>query len=1359
MFKNNIHPRHSISGKVNRHFSNVRIGGADLQTRDVLEVVGNINVEGKIKINQVDIIEHVSLPVDTTFIDGNEANGKVLTVDDDGNVFNSSKLWFTNDNPELTNGPSDDNIHTLHSVGIGTTEPIELLEVKTADTEGVKFSNLSIIQDSFNLSTITHSDLKAEPTSYSMQINSNGETRINAKTDIEFSNNDTENMVLTNIGDLGVGITNPSVKLHVNGDSIIEGDLTVNGNLTSISSTNLEIEDVNIHLGKGNSGDTSDIGFFGQYSSTKYTGLLRDASSGDSRYILFNNGDTEPGTFLSGTYDLGNLELENVILNNGITAANGVSYNNNAVNLTSTGSLGLGVPAPLTKLDILGEGRFSGSVGIKTYPVAEYSLYVDSTDAIRVPSGTLAQRPSTEIVGAIRYNTTSGNFEGFDGLLWVNMSTGSIFDSDLDTYIVAEESPDDDHLRFYTSGSQSMTISNTGKIGINNAIPAVSLDINKTDAVYLPSGTTLQRPTPVAGYIRYNSDKGVIEGYDTSWKSMIGLTDDDQDTYITVEESVDEDIIRFYNAGTEKMTLNSSGNLGIGISLPLVSLHINDTDAISIPSGTSAQRPSGVAGYIRYNSDIAAFEGYSTSWEVLSGVRDADNDTYITAEETADEDKLKFYTAGSENMVIDETGKVGIGVGSPSTLLDVGGTITTDDLIVDNTVIINGTLTINGSLTSVSSTNIVIEDTLIKLGDGNIVDTVDLGLYGQYYNTGVTKYFGMYRDATDNKIKIFTDLEAEPTTTVNTAGIGYTKGILEVLELDTEDIKYTTSIMNIKDSGDTVRATLNSSGFLAVGPNTATYPLHIQTANSSSWSGRFTNGTTDVFIANDSVNGMLIDSGAADTNTSYALTVQSDKSNILYVENDGKIGVLTSTPGNLLDINTVITGEGIKSGIGFFGNASGTITMLSHNSFAGALTDAAITQSSAGLTSINSSSGQVINFKKNNSIIANFNTSDNLVLGTPSDSTKKLSVGGSVFIEDDLLIGTNTLFADQSTNKIGIGTNNPQETLHVSSNAGVVLSDIDNSITDAFVLRMYETAGLITDTNYFSLNVDFLSVTESMTFNFYNTGVAQEIITMKKDQKVGIKNINPQAELDVTGNTIISGNLTVDTNTLYVNSSTNRVGVGITTPTKTFEVNGDAFINGDLTISGDIDIQSSIIQSLVIEDPLIKLGENNTADLVDLGFYGLYNDGVNNTYTGLVRDATTGEYQLFDNLLTEPTSTVSAFTGTKLNLGELTASGTITCLDITTTSDIRAKDNIKLKKINHEKLLDLNIYEYTFKNSKEKTLGIIAQDLEDILPEAIHHIKNGSIEDFKTIKQNVLTTALLSTIQHLNERIKILEKK
>jgi len=58
-----------------------------------------------------------------------------------------------------------------------------------------------------------------------------------------------------------------------------------------------------------------------------------------------------------------------------------------------------------------------------------------------------------------------------------------------------------------------LTVSSTGNIGINTVAARVGMEINKTDAIQIPSGTTAQRPTaPTAGDIRHNSTTNEYEG-------------------------------------------------------------------------------------------------------------------------------------------------------------------------------------------------------------------------------------------------------------------------------------------------------------------------------------------------------------------------------------------------------------------------------------------------------------------------------------------------------------------------------------------------------------------------------------------------------------------------------------------------------------------------------------------------------------------------------------------------------------------------------------------------------------------------------------------------------------------------------
>ena len=57
-----------------------------------------------------------------------------------------------------------------------------------------------------------------------------------------------------------------------------------------------------------------------------------------------------------------------------------------------------------------------------------------------------------------------------------------------------------------------------GKVAIGKlGTPAVALDIEGTDAVKMPVGTTAQRPTAVTGQLRYNSTYGDLEVYNGAW--------------------------------------------------------------------------------------------------------------------------------------------------------------------------------------------------------------------------------------------------------------------------------------------------------------------------------------------------------------------------------------------------------------------------------------------------------------------------------------------------------------------------------------------------------------------------------------------------------------------------------------------------------------------------------------------------------------------------------------------------------------------------------------------------------------------------------------------------------------------------
>lgn len=128
-------------------------------------------------------------------------------------------------------------------------------------------------------------------------------------------------------------------------------------------------------------------------------------------------------------------------------------------------------------------------------------------------------------------------------------------------------------------------------------------------------------------------------------------------------------------------------------------------------------------------------------------------------------------------------------------------------------------------------------------------------------------------------------------------------------------------------------------------------------------------------------------------------------------------------------------------------------------------------------------------------------------------------------------------------------------------------------------------------------------------------------------------------------------------------------------------MSGNLTVTGNLTVNGDTTTVDST--TVAVADSIVKYAKDNTADSLDIGFYGLYNDGTDK-YAGLVRDASdSGKFLLFDGNQTEPTSTIDT-SGTghstatlKANIeGNLSGSPTITAATVATSFDMNGNELI-----------------------------------------------------------------------------------
>jgi hypothetical protein len=111
---------------------------------------------------------------------------------------------------------------------------------------------------------------------------------------------------------------------------------------------------------------------------------------------------------------------------------------------------------------------------------------------------------------------------------------------------------------------------------------------------------------------------------------------------------------------TNTLKVDSTNNrVGILNASPDVTLDIGTaTDAVHMPVGTTAQRPTGAAGYFRYNSNLEQFEGYTTEWGSIGGgggtntfttdsfTGNGSTTAYALSQVTSSEDNLLVFIEG-----------------------------------------------------------------------------------------------------------------------------------------------------------------------------------------------------------------------------------------------------------------------------------------------------------------------------------------------------------------------------------------------------------------------------------------------------------------------------------------------------------------------------------------------------------------------------------------------------------------------------------------------------------------------------------------------------------------------------------------
>ena len=206
----------------------------------------------------------------------------------------------------------------------------------------------------------------------------------------------------------------------------------------------------------------------------------------------------------------------------------------------------------------------------------------------------------------------------------------------------------------------------------------------------------------------------------------------------------------------------SSGNVTLGDSADGAVLGVTGT-----ANETSVSRSNGtVTVGIANNPIIPGNLGvtgtlHATGNATFGGTADVTGALAVTGNAT-----LRGTADVTSNLTVGGTADVtgALAVTGTSTLR--GAVTTSSDLTV------GGNLTVSGTTTTVNSSTVTIDDSHLKLADGNTADTVDIGIYAQYHDGTSTKYSGFFRDQSDTEkaFVFYKDLATEPEAQAGLAG-------------------------------------------------------------------------------------------------------------------------------------------------------------------------------------------------------------------------------------------------------------------------------------------------------------------------------------------------------------------------------------------------------------------------------------------------------------------------------------------------------------------------------------------------------------------------------------------------------------
>ena len=314
--------------------------------------------------------------------------------------------------------------------------------------------------------------------------------------------------------------------------------------------------------------------------------------------------------------------------------------------------------------------------------------------------------------------------------------------------------------------------------------------------------------------------------------------------------------------------------------------------------------------------------------------------------------------------------------------------------------------------------------------------------------------------------------------------------------------------------------------------------------------------------------------------------------------------------------------------------------------------------------------------------------------------------------------GTSNFVGITSTGFVGIGTTNPQSKLHIEN--GNILVSTGTTLTLATGPGLGATSSGFT----YALENPFTSV-----------------------QIGGTVGRTGNALIDIRGSNYPDGTSIINIQTPS-ESYTGSIGTY-----KPFTPAGTVLELGNTRSNDRIGIGNTNFGRSAALVSIYAYNNNNVTN----AFFGAVAGDVGNGPANFVFGRRTGAFSWQETVRIDTQGNLGVGTTnptSKLQVqGDVLITGIATATDFNSASDLKLKENIQAIENPIDKILNINGVSFDWKETGKSSMGVIAQDVEKVLPELV----NGT--DSKTVNYNGLIGLLIEVVKEQQKEINILKEK